>query len=530
MSIFPYVYYMVSSFHITSDDKKNAMYAGMVTSAFAFAEFSTGMLWGRLSDRVGRKPILLTGLGGTGLSMIVFGFSPNLTTALIARALGGLLNGNIGVLNTTVAEVVTVKEHQSRAFSIMPSVWCIGSIIGAGLGGTLADPVRNYPAYFAHDTIFARFPYLLPNLICCIVVIISMVVGILFLEETHEDKKHRRDIGLEIGDWILGFFHSETIAEKGGFMQEDFHLLVDGQFPDYSSTESSPMLSPVSVRATPSTSNAATRHLGMSGAFTNQVLLIIVSYGLLAYHTISAEQLLPVLMSLQKADTPPHLPFQFLGGFALSTKTIGFILSTQGFIQTIATLVVFPLISERFGSLATFRLSALSYPLLYIVVPYLTILPEYLQMPMLYAVVVWKVTAQAFAFPPLQILLANSAPSKRVLGTLNGSAASSASLCRAIGPTLSGFIQSAGLSVGSVGLPWWANCSVAIIGACLSLFITPPSTSNRAVVQMTDTESHRPYEVFLNSGDVEQVRECQLDCVKDADLVSEPLLLDKSHL
>jgi len=93
MSIFPYVYYMVSSFHITNDDKKNAMYAGMVTSAFAFAEFSTSLLWGKLSDRIGRKPVLLTGLAGTGLSMMVFGFAPNLATALIARALGGLLNG-----------------------------------------------------------------------------------------------------------------------------------------------------------------------------------------------------------------------------------------------------------------------------------------------------------------------------------------------------------------------------------------------------------------------------------------------------
>lgn len=96
MSIFPYVYYMISSFHITNDEKQIALYAGMVTSAFAFAEFSTGVMWGRLSDKVGRKPILLTGLAGTGISMIVFGFSPNLTTALIARALGGLLNGYVG--------------------------------------------------------------------------------------------------------------------------------------------------------------------------------------------------------------------------------------------------------------------------------------------------------------------------------------------------------------------------------------------------------------------------------------------------
>ena len=135
MSIFPYIYYMIASFKITSSENEIAIYAGMVTSAFAFAEFSSGVVWGRLSDKVGRKPVLMGGLAGTGLSMIIFGFATNLPVALVGRALGGLLNGyasrnfvwlkdplrsvadglhirNIGVLQTTVAEMITVKEHQ----------------------------------------------------------------------------------------------------------------------------------------------------------------------------------------------------------------------------------------------------------------------------------------------------------------------------------------------------------------------------------------------------------------------------------
>lgn len=93
MSIFPYIYFMIQSFKITEDKTQIAIYASLVTSAFTFAEFSSGVFWGRLSDRVGRKPILLTGLAGTGLSMLIFGFAPSLPVALLARALGGLLNG-----------------------------------------------------------------------------------------------------------------------------------------------------------------------------------------------------------------------------------------------------------------------------------------------------------------------------------------------------------------------------------------------------------------------------------------------------
>lgn len=93
MSIFPYAYYMVESFHITTDDHQIAVYVGMITSAFAIAEFSTGVIWGRLSDRVGRKPVLIAGLVGTLVSMLVFGFALSLPIALLGRALGGALNG-----------------------------------------------------------------------------------------------------------------------------------------------------------------------------------------------------------------------------------------------------------------------------------------------------------------------------------------------------------------------------------------------------------------------------------------------------
>jgi len=111
---------MIQDFGVANNQSEISVYAGMVTSAFAFAEFSSGVAWGKLSDRIGRKPVLLTGLAGTALSMLIFGFAPNLPVALLARALGGLLNGNIGVLQTTVAEMVTVKEHQRECISQFP--------------------------------------------------------------------------------------------------------------------------------------------------------------------------------------------------------------------------------------------------------------------------------------------------------------------------------------------------------------------------------------------------------------------------
>lgn len=178
-----------------------------------------------------------------------------------------------------------------------------------------------------------------------------------------------------------------------------------------------------------------------------------------------------MLFSLPESDSPNALPFHFTGGFALSTKKIGAILAAQGFVQMFATLVLFPFVNRRLGSLATYRLVVLTYPLLYITVPYLTLVPASWRMPAIWVVIGWKVTAQALAFPSSNIMLANSAPTKKVLGTLNGVASSAASGFRAFGPTLSGILQSAGLSIGVLGLPWWVTAVVACGGAGLSMFM-----------------------------------------------------------
>lgn len=92
-------------------------------------------------------------------------------------------------------------------------------------------------------------------------------------------------------------------------------------------------------------------------------------------------------------------------------------------------------------------------------------------MPGVYFCLFWRITAQVLAYPSNAILLTNSAPSLLVLGTINGVAASTASLCRAFGPTVSGLIHSVGLGMGYNGLAWWASGLVCVLGAIESLWM-----------------------------------------------------------
>ncbi|KAG6255950.1 hypothetical protein E4U23_003238 [Claviceps purpurea] len=505
MSIFPYIYYMIKDFNITDDPSRISVYAGMVTSAFTLAEFATGVMWGRLSDKIGRKPVLLLGLLGTAVSVLVFGFAPSLPVALFARALGGLLNGNIGVLQTTVAELVTVKEQQPRAYTIMPMVWCIGSIIGPMIGGALARPCISYPDLFPRGTIWDRFPYLLPNLFSAATVLFGVVVGFLFLEETHAAKKEHRDVGRELGYRLLGFVHNVPLCRNLGRNVEKESLLAGDRTTGYNTTtsaspspdvleteqalqiypsrEASPRLTPgghpAAMPATVTPVAAMTGPCELDSKekmviFTKPVIMNIMSYGILAFHTITYDQLLPVFLSMEKpeAGPPTKLPFKFVDGFGLDTKTIGAIMSVQGLYSLFSNFMLVTPVTQRLGSLRLFRFLAFTYFALYLVTPYVVLLPEDLRMPAIYILVVWKCTYATMAYPNNAILLANSAPRKEVLGTINGIAASTASLCRALGPTISGLLFSLGLQTGYSGLAWWFSGLVSVVGAYLSSQIT----------------------------------------------------------
>jgi MFS family permease len=159
-----------------------------------------------------------------------------------------------------------------------------------------------------------------------------------------------------------------------------------------------------------------------------------------------------------------RLPFHFEGGFGWTTQTTGAFLAAQGFMQMFAQVIVFPWLSKKLGSLRTFWITLSLYPVLYLLAPYLAVLPESLRIPGLMVLLVGKVTFQSLSYPSLAIILANSSPSKRVLGTLNGVAMSSASISRGFGPTVSGAMDSLGNNLHMSGLAWWAIAAVALLG------------------------------------------------------------------
>ncbi|KAJ8112929.1 hypothetical protein ONZ43_g5272 [Nemania bipapillata] len=111
-SLQSYMFYQLRWFDPTLPDAVISAQAGILHASFTAAQFFTAMLWGRVADSkyVGRKKVIMIGLLGTLISCLGFGFSRSFSQALFFRSLGGITNGNIGVMRTMISETIREKK------------------------------------------------------------------------------------------------------------------------------------------------------------------------------------------------------------------------------------------------------------------------------------------------------------------------------------------------------------------------------------------------------------------------------------
>ncbi len=129
----------------------------------------------------------------------------------------------------------------------------------------------------------------------------------------------------------------------------------------------------------------------------------------------------------------------------------------------------------RIGTLGVFKISLIIFPIIYLLAPYLSLLPETGHFSFLrwigLAFIVWgQIMARTMAIPSTVILLTEAAPSKGVLGTVHGAGNMLASLARAVGPAVGGAVYAAGVREGVVGAVWWFYLVVVAIGAAAWCF------------------------------------------------------------
>lgn len=111
----------------------------LVMAVYSMAQLFSAPLWGRLSDRIGRRPVLLVSMAGASVSYIWLGFADELWTLFAARAFCGAMAGNLSAAFAYVADV-TAPENRARGMGLIGAAYGLGFIAGPALGGILAGP------------------------------------------------------------------------------------------------------------------------------------------------------------------------------------------------------------------------------------------------------------------------------------------------------------------------------------------------------------------------------------------------------
>jgi MFS family permease len=163
--VVPLLPFYAKSFHAS------AWQIALVFSAYAIGAFFGEPFWGRLSDRIGRKPILISTVCGNCLCYIAMAFAPNIAVAFVVRLMGGMASGNGSVVQGYIADV-TPGEKRAGRLSLLGAANNMGFIVGPALGGLLAHPSAG-PIGFR-----------IPLLVCATLSAVSALSIALFVKES----------------------------------------------------------------------------------------------------------------------------------------------------------------------------------------------------------------------------------------------------------------------------------------------------------------------------------------------------------
>ncbi|KAJ7684667.1 major facilitator superfamily domain-containing protein [Mycena polygramma] len=186
--IFPWINEFLVVLHVTDDIAKIGFYSGLVESTFAISQTLSTFHWAKLSDVVGRRPVILAGAASLAIVTLPLGLCTSLTQIMICRALAGFLAGNVAVYHSVLAEM-THHSHEAIAYPLYAFTYPFGATIGPLIGGSFSNLGTKYPAFWGYDFILAH-PYFMPNLVCSLLVMVALVLAYFYLEETLPGKRH----------------------------------------------------------------------------------------------------------------------------------------------------------------------------------------------------------------------------------------------------------------------------------------------------------------------------------------------------
>ncbi|GLB43326.1 putative major facilitator superfamily protein [Lyophyllum shimeji] len=442
--IYPFVNDLVRTLGITNgDEKKTGYYVGLVESIFYAAEALTVLNWGRASDKIGRRPILLGGMLGLAMSMLGFGLSKGYWMLIVSRCAQGAFNGNIGVTKSVMAEI-TDATNAAQAFSFLPVAWSIGSTLGPLIGGAFTAPATRRPDIFGHFQFFKNYPYFLPCFVATLVPLSAFLLAFVALKETLPAAvEHQKQ-----ADALKALAE----ADETGSPRPTTRLLSPSSsrtslLQDYGATTAaaSPHASEPGTPIKKQFSDTTASPPPFRALFIPRVLIPITNFAFLAFLDQSLLVLLPLIYS-----TP-----LCLGGLGLPPSTIGTILGVWGVINGFVQVFGFAPFRARVGHRNCYMFGIAGLGVCFATFPVLAVLARWdggEVGPWVWCGIAVQLTAYMLSYMSYACMfmyIAAAAPSRSTLGATNGLAQLTASSVRALAPSTASSLFSFSLELGA---------------------------------------------------------------------------------
>ncbi|XP_051185961.1 protein ZINC INDUCED FACILITATOR-LIKE 1 isoform X2 [Lolium perenne] len=368
----------IRDFHIAKTEEDIGSYAGFLASSYMIGRAISAIFWGNVADRIGRKPVIVFSILSVVIFNTLFGLSTEYWMAISTRLVLGSLNGLLAPIKAYAVEVCRT-EHRALGLSVMNTAWGLGLVIGPALGGYLAQPAEKYPQIFSMESVFGRFPYLLPSLGVSMFAAIVLIISCIWMPETmHKHKNPEKDIEI-----------------------------VKGLPSDCDSPRKKSLLQNLPWMST------------------------MVSYCFFALHDTAYSEIL----SLWAVSDRKY------GGLSFSSEDIGAVLAVAGASLLVYQLIIYHWVNKFLGPIISSRVASALSILIVSTYPFMTYLSGVKLSFALYSAAMMRSVVAITAGTGL-CLLQNNAVRQEQRGTANGISTTAMSFFKAIAPIGAGILFS----------------------------------------------------------------------------------------
>lgn len=394
----PFIPQLIRDIGVThGDESQVGHYVGILQSSYYATHVLTIFHWSRLSDHIGRKPVVLIALVAISVSMFSFGLSKIFLGLVVSRAVCGALDGSGGVIKSMVIDITDVT-NMPKAYSYIPIPWMIGGTAGPLIGGSLSRPADRFPDTFGQSQLLKNYPYLLACSISTVFTSVAWLVTYFCLKESVSART-------PLWELIKRILFRQSYAKP---RQPSSNVLVNPREGNPEEVQSRP--------------------LPLRALLTPKVLVVVANYATTNLLHMSFTSVLPVFYATS---------IKF-GGLSLDPPRIGTILAAESAANGIFQLVFYARLHDRFGARAIHTNGVSSGILIVILFPVINALARAhgigLAVWLCVAIQLGLAISLNLCQPCLALFVRAAAPNRTSIGATNGIAQTFVSGARIIGP------------------------------------------------------------------------------------------------